>query len=66
MRTCPHCQKPYRMHGTRSMYNSGCRCEECKKAYLAYTQEYYQKNKDKILERERSKYYRQKRLKGEA
>jgi hypothetical protein len=30
-----------RLHGTRSMYDAGCRCETCKEAKSTYHREYY-------------------------
>lgn len=51
-------KKVFRQHGTRSMYQGGCRCEACIRADRQYHREYYQRwvttpNGQAMLKRQR-------------
>lgn len=58
------------VHGTRPMYNRGCRCEPCVVANRNYMREYmrkYLRDQDNLLKhRERSReFMRRQRIKGD-
>ena len=47
---CPKCKHEFTRHdthGSDSCYNSGCRCDECKKAHAKVNREAYKKKRRK-------------------
>lgn len=45
------------VHGTKTGYGYGCRCDECRAAAKAAARAYYLANKARILERNKAYYY---------
>ena len=45
-------------HGTPEKYRGGCRCEPCRDARYAYMQDYSERNRERIRERDRAYYER--------
>ena len=44
------------IHGTKTGYTYGCRCDDCKNAAKEAARRYYLKNKERILERNKAYY----------
>ncbi len=42
---CPHCHKPLLVHGTRTMYQYGCRCKKCANSASIFQAKAYKKRK---------------------